>query len=70
MENQREEYRQAMHYFTQSMLRAGVGLALTPISALPKESQQYLKEASRDFTSGLTRLVHGFATTLDRMQNS
>lgn len=67
MENQYEAYRQAMRYFAQGLYRTGVGLALTPLSVLPQESQQQFKEAGRDFTNGVATLAHTFASTLDKM---
>ncbi|MHB8595581.1 MAG: hypothetical protein ACYDER_02085 [Ktedonobacteraceae bacterium] len=67
MHNQYEDYRQAVHYFTQGLFRVGAGLVFAPISALPKESQQQFKEAGQDFTCGMSKLVHTFANTLDQM---
>ena len=67
MEKQQEDYRQAVRYLTHSVYRAGVGIGLAPLTLLPRESQQQFKEASNEFVSGLAKLAHGFAGTLDRM---
>ena len=63
-----DEYREAMHHFTRALFRAGVGLGLTPIYMLPKASQQQLKEAGQDLTSGLAKLARSLAHTIDAME--
>lgn len=65
MDAQHDEHRQAMRYFTQSLYRAGVGLALLPISILPAAPQQHFKAAGHEFTRGVAKLAHGLANGLD-----
>lgn len=67
MDNQYEAYRQVTRYFTQGLFRLGAGLALAPLSVLPKQSQEQFKEASQDFTNGLAKLAHTVGNTLDTL---
>ncbi len=67
MDDEREEGRRASQHFSQSLFRAGVGLALLPISVLPPEPQQHFKVAGREFAHGLAKLVHQLADRLDEM---
>ncbi len=67
MDDQHKEYRQAMQFFTHSLLRASMGLGLAPLSVLPEQSQQRFKEAGHEFICGLAKPTHGFAHTLDKI---
>jgi len=67
MDDEREEDQRASQHFSRSLFRAGVGLALLPISVLPPEPQQHFKVAGREFARGLAKLVHQLADGLDEM---
>ncbi len=67
MDEEREEDRRVSQHFSRSRFRAGVGLALLPISVLPPEPQQHFKIAGRAFAHGLAKLVHQLADGLDEM---
>jgi len=67
MDDEREEDRRASQHFSRSLFRAGVGLALLPISVLPPEPQQHFKIAGREFAHGLAKLVHRLADGLDEL---
>ncbi len=67
MDEEREEDRRASEHFSRSLFRAGIGLALLPISVLPPEPQQHFKVAGREFARGLAKLVHQLADGLDEM---
>ena len=67
MDDEREEHQRASQHFSRSLFRAGVGLALLPISVLPPEPQQHFKIAGREFAHGLAKLVHQLADGLDEM---
>ena len=67
MDEEREENWRASQHFRRSLFRAGVGLALLPISVLPPEPQQHFKVAGREFAHGLAKLVHQLADGLDEM---
>ena len=40
---------------------------MTRVSLLPEEPQQHFVSAAREFTRGLTTLVHEVADTVDKM---
>ncbi len=67
MDEEREEGWRAGQHFSRSLFRAGVGLALLPISVLPPEPQEHFKVAGREFAHGLAKLVHQLAAGLDEM---
>jgi len=67
MDEEREEDWTAGQHFSRSLFRAGVGLALLPISVLPPEPQEHFKVAGREFAHGLAKLVHQLAAGLDEM---
>ncbi len=67
MDEEREENWRAGQHFSRSLFRAGVGLALLPISVLPPEPQEHFKVAGREFAQGLAKLVHQLADGLDEI---
>jgi hypothetical protein len=67
IDDEREKHQRASQHFSRSLFRAGVGLALLPISVLPPEPQQHFKVAGREFAHGLAKLVHQLADRLDGM---
>ena len=67
MDDEREEHQRAGQHFSRSLFRAGVGLALLPISVLPPEPQQHFKVAGREFAYGLAKLVHQLADRPDEL---
>ncbi len=62
----KEDWRAGQH-FSRGLFRAGIGLALLPISTLPPEPQEHFKAAGREFAHGLAKLVHQFADGLDEI---
>jgi hypothetical protein len=62
-----EEGRRAGQHFTRGLFRAGMGLALLPISTLPPEPQEHFRAAGREFAHGFAKLVHQLAHGLDEI---
>jgi hypothetical protein len=65
-----EENRRAGQHFSRGLYRAGMGLALLPISTLPPEPQEHFRAAGREFAHGLVKLVHQIANGLDEIVES
>jgi len=65
-----EEDQRASQHFSRGLFRAGVGLALLPISKMPPEPQGHFRAAGREFAHGLAKLVHQFADGLDEIVES
>ena len=62
-----EEGRRAGQHFSRDLFRAGIGLALLPISKLPPESQEHFRAAGREFAHGMAKLVHQLADGFDEI---
>ncbi len=67
LDAEREELQQATKRFIRSVFRTGVSVALLPINKLPRKSQQHFHAAGREFTHGLTTLIHGLADGIEEM---
>ena len=67
LDAEREELQQATKRFIRSVFRTGVRVALLPINSLPRKSQQHFHAAGREFTHGLTTLIHGLADGIEEM---
>ena len=63
----RDELREASQQFIRTLLRAGVHLAMTPVSLLPEEPREHFVSAGREFTRGLATFAHELADTLDKI---
>ncbi len=66
---ERKKLQQATRRFITSVIRAGVSVALFPVNALPRKPQQHFYAAGREFTRGLTSLVHGLFDGIEEMAN-
>ena len=67
LDAEREELQQATKRFIRSVCRTGVRIAFFPLTSLPRKSQQHFQAAGREFTHGLTTLVHGLADGIEEM---
>ena len=67
MDAEREELQQATKHFIRSVFRTGVRVAFLPINKLPRKPQQHFHAAGREFTHGLTALIHGLADGIEEM---
>jgi hypothetical protein len=63
----RDELREASQQFVRTLLRAGVHLAMTPVSMLPEESREHFVSAGREFTRGLATFAHELADNFDKI---
>jgi hypothetical protein len=57
----RDEVRHASEQFFRSLFRAGVHVAMAPMYVLPEESREHFFTAGREFTRGLSSLIHSRA---------
>ncbi|HEY6541102.1 MAG TPA: hypothetical protein VIZ18_09200 [Ktedonobacteraceae bacterium] len=62
-----DELRESSQQFFRSLVRAGVQVAMTPVSMLPQEPRQHFLSAGREFTRGLATLAHEVSNVFDRM---
>jgi hypothetical protein len=67
MDIEREELQQATKRFIRSVFRTGVSVAFLPVNRLPQKPRQHFRAAGREFTHGLTTLVHGLADGIEEM---
>jgi len=67
MDAEREELQQATKRFIRSVFRTGVSVAFLPVSRLPRKPKQHFYAAGREFTHGLTSLIHGLADGIEKM---
>ncbi len=63
----RDELKEASQQLLRTLLRAGVHLAMTPVSMLPEEPREHFASAGREFTRGLATLAHELADNFDRL---
>ena len=67
MHAERKELQQATRSFITSVFRTGISVALLPLNSLPRKPQQHFYAAGREFTHGLTSLIHGLADGIEKM---
>ena len=67
MHAERKELQQATRRFITSVIRTGISVALLPLNSLPRKPQQHFYAAGREFTHGLTSLIHGLADGIEKM---
>ncbi|HEX6555333.1 MAG TPA: hypothetical protein VF026_21400 [Ktedonobacteraceae bacterium] len=67
MNIEREELQQATRRFIRSVFRTGVSVVFLPVNILPQKPQRHFRAAGREFTHGLTTLVHGLADGIEEM---
>jgi hypothetical protein len=65
----RDELKEASQQFFRTLFRAGVHLAMTPVSMLPEEPREHFVSAGREFTRGLATLAHELADNFDKIVN-
>jgi hypothetical protein len=65
----RDELKEASQQFFRTLFRAGVHLAMTPVSMLPEEPREHFVSAGREFTRGLATLAHELAENFDKIVN-
>ncbi len=53
--------------FAQSLLEAGVSIAMIPVNMLPPEPRKHLKAAGREATWGLASLTRKLAESLEKL---
>ena len=63
----RDELKEASQQFFRTLFRAGVHLAMTPVSMLPEEPREHFVSAGREFTRGLATLARELAVDFDKM---
>src|SRR5256712_1271923 len=63
----RDELKEASQQFFRTLFRAGVHLAMTPVSMLPEEPREHFVSAGREFTRGLATLAHELAVDFDKI---
>jgi hypothetical protein len=63
----RDELKEASQQFFRTLFRAGVHLAMTPVSMLPEEPREHFVSAGREFTRGLATLAHELADDFDKI---
>ena len=63
----RDELKEASQHFLRTLLRAGVHLAMAPVSLLPEEPREHFASAGSEFTRGLASLAHELADMLDKI---
>jgi hypothetical protein len=63
----RDELKEASQQFFRTLLRAGVHLAMTPVSLLPEESREHFVSAGREFTRGLATIAHELADNFEKI---
>jgi hypothetical protein len=65
----RDELKEASQQFFRTLFRAGVHLAMTPVSMLPEEPREHFVSAGREFTRGLATLARELADNFDKIVN-
>lgn len=70
MDAERGETRQDSRHFKHSLYQVGAGLAIMPVSLLPRKAQQHFKSAGQEFTRGVAKIARGFADELDEIGNA
>jgi hypothetical protein len=65
----RDELKEASQQFFRTLLRAGVHLAMTPVSLLPEEPREHFVSSGREFTRGLATFAHELADNFDKIVN-
>ena len=65
----RDELKEATQQFFRTLFRAGLHLAMTPVSMLPEEPREHFVSAGREFTRGLATLAHELADNFDKIVN-
>ena len=63
----RDELKEASQQFFRTLFRAGVHLAMTPVSMLPEEPREHFTSAGRELTRGLATLAHELADNFDKI---
>src|SRR5438128_11313782 len=63
----RDELKEASQQFFRTLFRAGVHLAMTPVSMLPEEPREHFVSAGREFTRGLATFAHELADNFDKI---
>ena len=63
----RDELKEASQQFFRTLFRAGVHLAMTPVSKLPEEPREHFVSAGREFTRGLATLARELADDFDKI---
>ncbi len=63
----RDELKEASQQFFRTLFRAGIHLAVTPVSMLPEEPREHFVSAGREFTRGLATLAHELADNFDKI---
>ena len=63
----RDELKEASQQFFRTLFRAGVHLAMTPVSMLPDEPREHFVSAGREFTRGLATFAHELADNFDKI---
>ncbi len=66
-QSNRDELKEASQQFFHALFRAGVQLAMTPMSMLPEEPREHFVSAGREFTRGLATLAHELADNFDKI---
>jgi hypothetical protein len=66
-QSDRDELKEASQQFFRALFRAGVQLAITPVSLLPEEPREHFVSAGREFTRGLATLAHELANNFDKV---
>ena len=66
-QSDRDELKEASQHFLRTLLRAGVHLAMAPVSLLPEEPREHFASAGSEFTRGLASLAHELADTFDKI---
>ena len=63
----RDELKEASQHFFRTLFRAGVHLAMTPVSMLPDEPREHFVSAGREFTRGLETFAHELVDNFDKI---
>jgi type II secretory pathway component PulF len=65
----RDELLEASQQFFRSLLRAGVHLAMAPMSIFPEEPREHFRTAGLEITRGLAALAHELANDFEKLMN-
>ena len=64
-----EELKEVSQHFFNTLVRAGMHLATTPVSQLPEEPREHFAKAVGEFTRGLSTLAHELANTVEKVSD-
>jgi hypothetical protein len=62
-----EELKEASQHFFNTLVRALIHLARTPVPQLPEESREHFTNAVSEFTRGLSTLAHELANSVEKV---